>query len=143
MTVLAFDGHTLAADKRAVLGSMILTTTKIFRVNKALVGYAGDACFGEEMVAWYGRGAKPEDFPTNQRDKDDWSGLMVFKKGDRIARYERSPYPVRFDSEKIAVGCGRDFAMAAMYLGKTAREAVEVAIALDNCCGNGIDTLSL
>ena len=67
MTVLAWDGHTLAADKRAVMGTMILTTTKIFRVGDALVGYAGDACFGEEMVAWFKRGAKPEDFPSSRK----------------------------------------------------------------------------
>ena len=37
----------------------------------------------------------------------------------------------------------RDFALAAMHLGKSAREAVEVACALDVFCGNGIDTLEL
>ena len=76
-------------------------------------------------------------------DKDDWSGFMVFKRNAPIERYERSPYPVRFEGDHFAAGCGRDFAMAAMHLGKSAREAVEVAMALDNCCGNGIDTLSL
>jgi hypothetical protein len=40
-----------------------------------------------------------------------------------------------------AIGSGRDFAAAAMYLGKTAREAVEVAMALTGFCGHGVDTL--
>ena len=36
MTVIAWDGRTLAADKRAVFGgNLILTTTKIFRVYDA------------------------------------------------------------------------------------------------------------
>lgn len=125
------------------MGTVIFTTTKIFRSGDALVAYAGDAAFGEEMRAWFDRGACPEDFPTSNRDKDDWAGLLVIRRGEPVLRYERTPYPVRFDSRQFAIGCGRDFALAAMYLGKTAREAVEVAIALDSGCGNGIDELTL
>lgn len=143
MSVIAWDGHTLAADKRATFGTTIRTTTKIFRVGDALVGYAGDAAFGEEMVAWLARGADPTDFPSGNRDKDDWAGLLVIRKGQPILRYERTPYPIRFEDKTFSIGCGRDFALAAMHLGKTAREAVEVAIALDSGCGNGIDTLEL
>lgn len=141
--MIAWDGKTLAADKRASFGTLIRTTTKIFRAGDALLAYAGDAAFGEEMRAWWTRGAKPDDFPAGNRDKDDWAGLMVIRKGQPIARYERTPYPVLFEDEQFAIGCGRDFALAAMYLGKTAPEAVAVAIALDSGCGNGIDTLEL
>ena len=83
------------------------------------------------------------DFPPSQRDKDDWAGMLVILRDRRIARYERTPYPVFYEDETFAIGCGRDFALAAMHLGKTAREAVEVAIALDSGCGNGIDALTL
>lgn len=143
MSCIAWDGYTLAADKRASLGTLIRTTTKIYRSGDALIGYAGGADFSEQMRAWFDRGAKPDDFPESQRDKEDWAGLLVIRKGQPIARYERTPYPVYFDDKQFAIGCGRDFALAAMYLGKTAREAVEVAIALDSGCGNGIDTLTL
>ena len=143
MSVIAWDGETLAADKRASNGTLIRTTTKIFRSGDALVAYAGEAVFGEEMRAWFDRGAKIEDFPASNRDKDDWAGLLVIRKGRPIVKYERTPYPITFEDRQFAMGCGRDFALAAMYLGKTAREAVEVAIALDSGCGNGIDTLRL
>ena len=141
MSVIAFDGQTMAADKRACLGTMIRTTTKIFRVGDALCAYAGDAAMGEEMLAWFRGGALPDQFPAGQRG-DDWSGLLVVRKGE-ILKYERSPYPVRFEDKFFAIGCGRDFALAAMHLGHDARTAVEVAIALDSGCGNGIDTLEL
>jgi hypothetical protein len=141
MSVIAWDGVTLAADKRASLGTLIRTTTKIFRSGDALVAYAGEAAFGEEVRAWFNRGANPEDFPAGNRDKDDWAGLLVIRKGQPIARYERTPYPLLFEDKQFAIGCGRDFAIAAMHLGKTAKEAVEVAIALDSGCGNGVDTL--
>lgn len=143
MTVIAWDGKTLAADKRACIGSMIRTTTKIFRVGDCLVGYSGEACFGEQMVAWFKAGAKVDDFPAAQRDKDDWCGLLVIHPDGKIAKYERTPYPLCFEDGQFAFGSGRDYALAAMYCGKTAAEAVEVTCALDNGCGNGVDTLEL
>lgn len=143
MSVIAWDGKTLAADKRASVGTLICTTTKIFRIGEALVAYAGSASFGEEMVAWFTAGAKPEQFPAGQRSDDDWSGLLVIRRDRPIEKYERTPHAVRFEDNQFAIGCGRDFALAAMHLGKTAREAVEVAIHFDSGCGNGIDTLEL
>lgn len=139
MSVIAWDGRILAADKRACLGSLIRTVTKINRVDHALCAYAGDAAGGEEVLAWFSRGAKPDEFPASQRDRENWSGLLVIRRGGLILKYEHSPYPVRFEDKFFAIGSGRDFALAAMHLGHDARKAVEVAIALDNTCGNGID----
>lgn len=144
MSVIAWDGVTLAADKRATFGgNLILTTTKIKRVGDWLVGYAGGADFGEQMVAWFRDGADPDKFPASQRDKDDWAGMLVVGHGAPIRRYERTPYPIFFEDRCIAIGSGRDFAMAAMHLGCDARRAVEVACALDSGCGNGVDTLTM
>jgi hypothetical protein len=142
MSVIAWDGKTLAADKRAGNGTLYRTVTKIFRVGNCLIGYAGDPAFGEAMRAWIQAGEKIEDFPASQRDKDDWAGTLVIRQSGLIQKYERAPYPITFEDRHHAIGCGRDFALAAMHLGKTAREAVEVAIALDSGCGNGIDTLT-
>lgn len=141
MTVIAWDGKTLAADKRATLGTLIRTTTKIFRIGDALCASAGDADVGNDMIAWFRNGAKPEDYPASNRG-DAWAGLLVIRKGE-ILKYERSPHPISFEDGFFAIGCGRDYALAAMYLGHDARKAVEVAIALDSGCGNGIDTLEL
>lgn len=142
MTVIAWDGKTLAADKRAVWATTILTTTKIHRVRGCLVGFAGDSTFGREMLEWFRNGEDPANFPASQRDKEDWCGLLVIRPDGAIDRYERTPYAIRFEDERIAIGAGREFALAAMYLGHGARRAVEVACALDNS-GNGIDCLTL
>jgi 20S proteasome alpha/beta subunit len=143
MTCIAWDGKTLAADKRACNGTLYRTVTKIFRVGDSLMGYSGDPSFGEGMRAWIAGGEKPDDFPAFQRDKDDWVVTLVIRANGTIHKYERTPNPITFEDKHFAIGCGRDFALAAMHLGKTAREAVEVAIALDSGCGNGIDTLTL
>lgn len=142
MTCIAWDGKTLAADKRVSFGTLIKTTTKIFRVGDSLCALAGDAAGGFEVLSWYRSGANPADFPQAQRDRDNWSGLLVIKRGE-ILKYEYGPFPVVIEDKTFAVGCGRDFALAAMHLGCDARKAVEVAIALDSACGNGVDVLTM
>lgn len=143
MTTIAWDGKTLAADKRACIGTMIRTTTKIFKVRDCLVGYCGDAAFGELMLAWFKDGEHVDSFPSQQRDKDDWVNLLVIRPDGHIHIYERTHCPINYEDKHIACGSGREFALAAMHCGKTAREAVLVAIDLDNGSGNGVDTLEL
>lgn len=143
MSVIAWDGKTLAADKRACNGTLIRTCTKIFRVYGNLIGYAGDAPFGESMRHWIASGEKPEDFPDSQRDKEDWAGVLIIRPNGQIQKYERTPHPLTFEDQFFAIGSGRDFALAAMHLGLDAKQAVEVAIHFDSGCGNGIDTLTL
>jgi 20S proteasome alpha/beta subunit len=143
MTVVAWDGKTLAADKRASYGGMICTVTKIFRVGDLLVGGAGELPFVLAMVEWVRNGRKVDEFPADQRGKDDWQPLLVIEPGGAPLLYERTPCPVRYEQPCIAIGSGREYACAAMHCGKSAREAVDVAIALDSACGNGIDTLEL
>ncbi len=143
MTVIAFDGRTLAADKRALIGGLSRSTTKIHRVGASLVGFAGDGAQGMEMLAWLRKGAKPVAFPESQRDDDDWASVIVVRPGGFIDLYERTPYPIRYEDKIFAVGSGRDFALAAMHLGLSAKQAVEVACVFDPGCGNGVDELRL
>ena len=142
MTVIAWDGLRLAADKRASIGGLIRTTTKVFDLGDALAGYSGDADAGEEVLAWFRAGADPEKFPAQQRSGDHWAGLLVVHRGGSIWKFERTPHPVRFPAQTFAVGSGRDFALAAMHCGRTAPEAVEVACLFDSGCGNGVDVLT-
>ena len=143
MSVIAWDGTTLAADKRACNGTLRSVTTKIWRVYQNLLGYTGDACEGEDLVAWFKAGAKPEDFPAHLRnDSQHWARLLVITPERRILIYERGPHPVKFEDGIFAAGSGRDFALAAMHLGKTAAEAVAVASHFDTACGDGVDTLT-
>lgn len=141
MTVIAWDGRTLAADKRCCSAGMIRTVTKIHRIGDVLVGGSGDLCFVLQMHQWIRDGRKPENFPSAQRDKDDWQPVLIVETDGTPSIYDRTPYPVRYEDHFCAIGSGREYAMAAMHLGKSAREAVEVAIALDAGCGNGIDVL--
>ena len=48
----------------------------------------------------------------------------------------------KVEDQFAAWGSGRDFALTAMHLGKSAREAVEIACLFENGCGNGVDVLT-
>jgi len=143
MTCVAWDGKTLAADKRAVNSGMIFTVTKIFKVRGRLVAASGDFDRVNESVAWFAAGADPAKMPPYARDNSDFVAMLVIEKDGTILKYERSAVPFKIESPFYAIGSGRDYAMAAMHLGHSAMEAVEVACALDSGCGNGIDTLTL
>ncbi|HEX3156721.1 MAG TPA: hypothetical protein VHV32_18980 [Candidatus Angelobacter sp.] len=146
MSIVVWDGRTLAADKRATNGSMVFTTTKIRLLERnsgdVLLGWTGEQDSGEMVAKWYADGAEPREWPDCQKDKDLWSRLIVVNKAG-VWFYERQPLPVRVEDAYAAWGSGRDFALAALRLGKSAVEAVEIACHFDSGCGNGIDALTL
>lgn len=145
MTCIAWDGHTLAADKRCCLGTMVNVVTKIWPLDtpsgRVLFGGAGsfDAC--QAMSNWVEQGCDPVKFPEEQKG-DKWAHVIVVDE-DGARQYEQSPYPICYDDPVVTLGSGREFARAAMFLGRNAHDAVAVACALDSGCGNGIDTLTL
>ena len=152
MSVIAWDGKTLAADKRSVCSGIAATTTKIRRIvhdgcttgsgTSEVLAWTGDQDAGEMLAKWYSDGADPEKWPEFPKDKDMWCRLIVAD-GNGARFYERMPIAVRVEDAFMAWGSGRDFALAAMYLGKSAREAVKIACVFDTGCGNGIDAFEL
>lgn len=140
MTCIAWDGKTLAADKAATNSGHSTTVTKIHRVGEGLVALAGDEAAVMAGLAWLRGVRNPADYPDVMKTTD--SVMWEILPGG-FKRYTTSPYPDCVESPRMAMGCGRDYALAVMHLGHDARRAVEVACALDNNCGNGIDTLTL
>lgn len=142
MTVIAWDGKTLAADKLMLHGATRKTTTKIFRHGKELLAFAGDIGIAIAMMRWYTDGADPANFPERQA-KDGNGSLMVIR-ADRTAwRYEDTPVPFQCEGVFCAWGSGDEGALIAMACGKTAPQAVELVAQYNNGCGNGVDTLEL
>lgn len=142
MTVIAFDGKTLAADKMSCSHGYGYTVTKIHRLRDGgIAAFSGDGDSAMALLAWLDAARNPATYPEQQRDNDT-SAFVVQPDGSRWS-YGKTPYPQRIECQLYAMGHGRDFALAAMHCGKTAREAVELACALDVFCGNGIDTMTL
>jgi hypothetical protein len=144
MTVIVWDGKTLAADRLS--GDDWTKTgraTKIHRMRGHLVGVAGIAAFCREFLSWFERGADPADVPAFQRDKDDYVHALVINPERKVYVYSRSPYPLLRENEICAIGSGKEVAEAALYFGKTAKEAVEACNVICTGCGGGVDTLTL
>lgn len=142
MTVVAWDGTTLAADKLGDSGGLTRTTTKIRRFDGGLFGSAGYASKAAEIFVWIAAGADPEKVPAFQLT-DDYQVVLVVRNDGRVFQYANSAHPWEIEDPFHAIGSGRDFAMAAMHLGCNASDAVRVTCALSTECGVGIDSLEL
>lgn len=143
MTILVFDGTTLAADKMAENNGYGRTVRKIFKVADHMLGITGTFSLGLEKIAWWSKsmGADLNNYPKGTEHEN--SHLWVVKPDGTILCYEESPIPCVFEDKTFAAGCARDVALGAMAMGADAVRAVQVAIDTDIHCGNGIDTLTL
>lgn len=142
MTVIAWDGSVLAADKQATNAGLKMTATKIRRINDCICAVSGDWDRAQSMFEWFARGAKVEDYPESQKSTDDFVGMVVVHPDNTVVKYERSPYPYQIEDKTFAMGSGRDFALGAMATGANAIQAVHIASRFDNGCGMGVDYMT-
>lgn len=142
MTVIVWDGTTLAADKLAVNGGCAFRVTKIFRIDAdRLAGIAGHLGRGMLVLDWLRRAGTAAEYPGSVKD-DDWCSVMVVHRSGVIHLYESVGAPFAVDGYRHAIGSGRDFARAALWYGANALEAVRVASELSVDCGKGMNALT-
>jgi len=143
MTVIAWDGKTLAADRQCTRGNLIGNVTKIERVGASIVANAGDFVYGNMLMHWFRQGAVFDDWPKPMDDETHGALLAVTPGG--ILHYCGVPVPAVFRdlSQHFADGSGRDIAHGAMAAGADARRAVQIACDLDAFCGGGVDAFEL
>ncbi len=142
MTVIVWDGTTLAADRMAASQSHVFSLTKLARVGSLLVGVAGRGDKVRQFQQWVGGDCDPAKYPKHDM-ADEYFVALVINGAGTIHRYESSPFPMIVEDGVHAIGVGRDFARAALHCGKSAREAVEIANLYSCDCGLGVDTLEL
>lgn len=130
MTTIAWDGTSLAGDKLIVNSGLKVYSTKIYRIKNMLIGTSGTISSGKEMIHWLSNEEKIENFPPSQLDEDSWAPTLVIR-NRKIFVYERSPFPYEVEDKFFAIGSGRDFSLASMYLGKSAKESIEIASKFD------------
>lgn len=141
MSVVAWDGKTLAADRMGVSADMRSQMSKIMVIGPPpeIIAWTGSHEQGLTLAAWYRAGADPESWPEFQKDHDNWTRLIVWRQGENPEIYEQLPVPQTVQDEFMAWGSGRDFAMGAMFAGASAADAVRAASAFNIYCGLGID----
>lgn len=137
MTVIAWDGKTLAADRQATYGEMKNVTTKVFRFDNRLMAGAGEHTGVHAIINWLTGDMKAEKYPKNVR-----ASVWVVVKGGPTLRFEDSPYPVTIEDLFWADGTGGCVALGALAMGATARKAVELAAQHCTGCGMGVSEMS-
>lgn len=138
MTTIAWDGATVAADSLVIGPSSIRSTAaqKLRVVGDTVYGMTGAFALFDPLVAWHRAGAVPDQFP-NLYGETDWT-LIVIDGGDAVF-YGPTPYP---DASKAAPpqawGSGWEVAMGALLAGKSAAEAVVIAMEVDLATGGKV-----
>ena len=133
MTTIATDGKTIAAESRSI-GSFIVQgdVKKLYRLKDGRVaGTCGASWATEVFIQWMnGEGEKPV--------IEDGFGALVL--GEEVTFYcsKLSPLIVK---PPYAIGSGCEFAMGAMLAGKSPKEAVKIAIKLDEGSGGKITVM--
>ena len=135
MSTIAWDGKTLAAD-RLCCGNFKSRARKVFRLRDGrFFGGAGNFEQVLAVRAWLDEGG---DKPT---ELNNFSGILVAPNGTAYRLEERLILD-RILERCHSVGSGSPFAITAMALGKTAREAVGIAAGFDPGTGGGVDVLT-
>lgn len=143
MTTLAWDGKTLAGDGLTTSDQLIIRTNaeKVFKLSgpdlTILSGCTGAVQQIEkfkDLLQGVLRESSTESAVKslkvgNIQFDDGFQAIIIFRSGVdlRLFRVETMVYPVEYKTDKMAIGCGQEFALAAMDHGKTAPEAVEYA----------------
>jgi len=139
MTVIAWDGKVLAADRQTSIGSTISTTRKIWKLKSgAMLAVSGTLDAALVLKKWYEDGADPTKWPLDFQKGTDWGEIIVVTEG-RVLQYQSTPEPIEALDEFMAWGVGCEAALGAMAMGSGAIKAVEIASRFVLGCGNGCD----
>lgn len=148
MTTIAVNKNSMACDLQVSWpgGHKYRVTTKIFglEANKYIatpfyVGYAGQVAQVQGMIEHLRN-------PDEVKRPRNFEGTLVAltEKGKIIhICYPNPDTWVEVAEPFFAIGSGSNFAMAAMLLGSTPKEAVKAASALDPHTGMGIKEFTL
>jgi hypothetical protein len=137
MTVIAWDGKTLAADRQINVGEMKYRSSKIEKLdNGEVIAWNGCIDAGLVLAQWYKDGADPKKFPYDP--KDNAMTDLVVADSSGVRAYCQSPHP-HIPDGPMAWGSGALAAKAALKMGGNAVTAVSVTCDVSNSCGMGIE----
>ena len=146
MTTIAFDGSMMAADSLTEDHWGLKDTAMKIMVGKDFaVGGAGSS---HQFLHWW-RSVKhmtagevlEHGHPNYHKDDNDPAILLVpFR--TRVPYKHTGGLFVPCGRSFHAIGSGRDFALAAMHMGKSASEAVRIASVFDNNTNDDISVIT-
>ncbi len=143
MTVVIWDGKTLASDRRITSGHTISTSIKIYRVQEGIIGFAGNVSSIHEFLDWFQNDRHAITFPEKLKSEETGVQAIFIDKNKKIWQFDYSPSPFQITQKYAAIGSGDESALVAMECGKSAEQAVKVVCKFNSSCGGGVDMLRL
>ena len=141
MSVVAWDGKTLAADSQATCEGRKKTVVKLItRGPNLALAWVGDHEQGLILADWYMKGADPATWPAFQT-KDSFTELIVAF-DNRCVFYEVLPVAQEVTEPFAAWGSGAAIAIGAMAVGASARAAVAAACRFNIWCSEPVRSTS-
>lgn len=137
MTTIVCNRTGMAADRRAT-GTHIMRVTKVFRVNGSLIGVSGNLEQALRFVEWR---RTPEAKPTFS-EATNFAALELTPEGE-IRYWGAEMVAVPIENEYFAVGSGSGYALGAMAMGASLKDAIKVAARFDEATGSEVQTMSL
>ena len=134
MTTIVYDhkNKQVACDGRLTAGNSIITDESIkFKENDKGMWFFTGAKSDESQIMELSHNDKPD-------IKPDCSALLVKDKRCYLVAFNGDYCAVSENEYPHSIGSGGDFAIAAIDMGKTAREAVEYAITRDSGSGGKV-----
>ena len=142
MSVIAWDGRTVAADRQVTEGDIPHLCRKIFRLRGGdIVAFVGDMRHGLELVAWFKAGGHVRAYPKAR--KSDSATLIVFQTGGHVFEFDGGPQKMPVPDKFMAWGSGKGPALGAMAMGADARRALKIASRYNSACGMGVTVLTV
>lgn len=145
MTTIAYRNGVIAADSRETTDDSVGVCEKLFRKRvgrrDVVIAAAGGSYAGLIFVDWFGSG---KDAPQTlvQLDLDEDFVAVVLDRG-KVYTANHLCRLVEDRNTFTAEGTGRKAALAAMYCGRGAREAVAVACKVDPYSAPPIVTMKM
>lgn len=146
MSVIAWKDNCLAADRRVVLGDTIVEGDKIERYEDRIYGFVGVGDFGRLLIEWHKHKDRVEygfpAFPACQKTFNEHHTAMIVIMPEHIEVYRQSHNPLIMQlDEVLAIGSGAEAALGAMYAGRSAVDAVNIASRINIRCGEGVTAI--
>ena len=144
MTTIAVRDGVMAADTRGDQCGRLALTHKLFQIKDGVIGICGYWSDGKLFADWYDAAAdiaNPPSWRVQGDEKVEFEALVLTKEG--IDWWTHSLVPERVSGSFWSIGSGSLAALAAMTCGKTAQEAVHIAMQIDPRTGGDVETMEL
>lgn len=137
MSTIAWDGETLAADRKVVVGTINDCETRKIAAGPdgAIAGGSGNLFSVAAFLRWVEAGRQGARPSLSERDL-----CLVINSDGALDLHDEKGW-ARVEARFYAMGSGAEFALSAMNAGASAEDAVRAAARFDAYTGSKIDSL--